>query len=253
VTIVHDWESLSPNLGLNSWIAFSSAVHHEAILTAELILLPDEVDSVMSIALDAGLEVTGLAQSSVLCDRPIYTIDLHGAGTFSKLASAIRSTLNQIQNARRLATTRRAQSTHPILPEESAIAAEPINKALGTRGTVSGGVYLAAIGRIAIFRGEQIGPAMGMSTWISISGTNDHAVANGEVAASPEELQGVLKALRAKGASVTSIRNHTLGEHPQLVFARYWAEGPALDLAKALRFALEVQNGMTELTTESSE
>src|SRR5438876_7289266 len=38
-TIVQDYQSLSPNLGLNSWSAFTSAIHHEAILTGQFLLL----------------------------------------------------------------------------------------------------------------------------------------------------------------------------------------------------------------------
>ena len=74
-------------------------------------------------------------------------------------------------------------------------------------------------------------------------------MSTGELLATADELQNVLKALRMKGVSVTSIRNHTFGEHPQVVFVRFWAEGPALDLAKALRFVLEVQVGVTKLSS----
>ena len=37
-TIVTDDQTLSPSLGLNSWIAFSSAVRHEAILRGQYLL-----------------------------------------------------------------------------------------------------------------------------------------------------------------------------------------------------------------------
>src|SRR5215469_1372521 len=63
-TIVRDDQTLSPNLGLNTWVAFSGAIHKEAILTGQFLLLPDEVDPVIGTALGAGLEVTGLAESS---------------------------------------------------------------------------------------------------------------------------------------------------------------------------------------------
>jgi hypothetical protein len=46
---------------------------------------------------------------------------------------------------------------------------------------------------------------------------------------------------------VFSIRNHTFGEHPGMVFVGYWATGPALKLAHMMRFVLEVQNGAAEL------
>jgi hypothetical protein len=71
-TIVYDYQTLSPNLGLNSWAAFKSGIHEEAILTGQLLLLDDEVDSVISAAVDSKLGITGLAESSVF-DGPICT------------------------------------------------------------------------------------------------------------------------------------------------------------------------------------
>jgi hypothetical protein len=84
---------------------------------------------------------------------------------------------------------------------------------------------------------------MGMSTWVSIAGTQDRAVAHGEFIASTDDLQRVLKALRLKGISITSIRNHTMGEHPQFVFVHFRGEGAALDLARAVKYALDAQVG----------
>ncbi len=117
------------------------------------------------------------------------------------------------------------------------------------RGVVTGGVYRAAIGRKALLHGDPIGREMGMTTWLSFAGIDTHALSTGELLATADELQNVLKALRMKGVSITSIRNHTFGEHPQVVFVHFWAEGPALDLAKALRFVLEVQVGVTKLSS----
>src|SRR5439155_1004123 len=58
-TIVWDYQSLSPNIGLNSWATFSAGVHREAMLTGQLLLLGDEVNEVLGAALDNGLEITG--------------------------------------------------------------------------------------------------------------------------------------------------------------------------------------------------
>src|SRR5260370_40698033 len=65
-TIVQDYQTLSPNIGLNSWVAFMPAIHHEALLTGQLLLLEDEVDSVLTTLLNAGLDVTGLADPGPL-------------------------------------------------------------------------------------------------------------------------------------------------------------------------------------------
>src|SRR5215469_5987952 len=85
-TIVYDYQTLSPNLGLNSWVAFKSGIHEEAILTGQLLLLDDEVDSVISTALDAKLGVTGLAPLSVFDGPHLHTLDLSATGTFQDLA-----------------------------------------------------------------------------------------------------------------------------------------------------------------------
>ena len=86
---------------------------------------------------------------------------------------------------------------------------------------------------------------MGISTWIAASGTDNHAVAQGELITTSDELHGLLKALRSKDFHVTTIRNHMAGEHPQYLFVRFWKQGKAVELAKGLRYALDAQVGAT--------
>jgi hypothetical protein len=245
--IVQDYEAMSPNLGFNSWVAFSASIHKEALLTGELLLLPNEVDSVLSRALDAGLKITGLAESSTLVGGRLFALDFTGSGTFAGLVKAVRTTIDEIEAAGRLTAGNKRKPADPNLPDASAIDPRPLDDMLAMRGTISGGVYKAAIGRRVLIGGEQIGREMGMSTWISISGTNNKAWAHGELLATHDELQNVLKAFRSRGASVVSIRNHSIGEHPEMICVRYWKEGSALELAKVLRFVLEVQVGNLDL------
>jgi hypothetical protein len=246
-TIVQDYQTLSPNLGLNSWVTFSSAIHQEAILAGQFLLLDDEVNAVLATALESGLEVTGLAASSLFDERPLYTLDISGRGTFQQLASAFRKGLDEIVQVRRARGSRRAAMGTPALPLESAIDNRPLDAALSMRGTVNGGAYRAAIGKRAIVHGEVIGREMGMSTWFSFAGANDHAVAYGEFVEDKNDLQKVLRALTSKGMRIASIRNHIIGEEPQLVFVRFWGQGTALELAKALRYALDVEVGAISL------
>jgi len=133
---------------------------------------------------------------------------------------------------RRTATLRLTKFAVPAVPLESAIDGGPLHTILSMRGAVIGDVYRAAIGSRAVLHGELIGREMGMSTWVSFAGTNDHAVAHGEFAETPDGLKILLKALRAKGVNIMSIRNHTLGEHPQFVFVRFWAQDSALELPR---------------------
>jgi hypothetical protein len=241
--IVQDYQTLSPNLGLNSWAAFSSSVHHEAMLTGQFLLLEDEVNPVLDAVLDAGFEVTGLAASCSFPGPHLHTIDVTGLGAFPNLASGFRKGLEAIQHVRRTTALSPKQSASPTIPIESAINPGPLDAVLSMKGTLIGGVYKAAIGSRTLLNGELIGREMGMSTWVSIAGRNDHALAQGEFIESPDGLRKLLTTLRAKGVNIASIRNHTLGEHPQWVFVRFWGEGTAIQLARAVRYALDVQVG----------
>ena len=119
------------------------------------------------------------------------------------------------------------------------------------RGVVSEGIYRAAIGRIAVVNGTPIGSEMGMSTSIVMFGTNDRAFVQADMIVSPDELQRVLKALRARDFTVTSICKHTVGEHPESIFIRLWKQGAAVELAKGLRFALDVAVGAAKVASNS--
>jgi hypothetical protein len=112
------------------------------------------------------------------------------------------------------------------------------------KGVVNEGVYRAAIGKRATLHGEVIGREMGMSTWVSFAGTNDRAIANGDFIETADDLKKVLKALRTKGINIVSIRNHTFGEQPRFVFVRFWGQGTALELARAVRYVLDVEVGV---------
>ncbi|NUQ29754.1 MAG: DUF1259 domain-containing protein [Acidobacteriaceae bacterium] len=242
-TIVQDYQRLSPNLGLNSWAAFISGVHHEAVLTGQFLLLDDEVNPALDAVLAAGLDVTRLAASCSFDGPHLYTLDVTGLSSFPTLAPAFRRVLDAIQRVRRTAAMSRKRAARPTIPLDSAINPGPLDAVLSMNGTVTAGVYKAAIGTRRLLNGEFVGREMGMSTWVSVAATNDHALAQGEFVESPNGLRKLLTALRAQGMNIASIRNHTLGEHPQSVFVRFWGEGTALQLAKAVRYALDVQVG----------
>jgi hypothetical protein len=153
--------------------------------------------------------------------------------------------MDAINEARRTGSVASRRKPSAALPQKSTIAGAPLDAILSMRGTISGGVYRAAIGRKVLLRGETVGREFGMSTWVSFAGTNDRALGQVELVATAEELQRTLSTICSSGMHVTSIRNHTIGEHPQLVFVRFWGEGPVVDMAKSVRHVLEVQVGAT--------
>ena len=60
VKVSVDGWPMPPFMGLTSWAAFTEGKKAPAMVMGDLVLLQDEVNPVMSAALDAGLDVTAL-------------------------------------------------------------------------------------------------------------------------------------------------------------------------------------------------
>jgi hypothetical protein len=80
---------------------------------------------------------------------------------------------------------------------------------------------------------------MGVNTWAAFAGSDERAVVDGDFAMLEDELQPVLKALRAANIDVVAIHNHMTGDNPRIMFLHYWGIGPTETLAQTLRAALD--------------
>ena len=242
-TVIFDYQTLPSTLGLNTWAAFSPAKHHRALMTGEFLLLEDEVDSVISSAVNANLQVTGLADTTFFDGPTIKTLDVFGVGTYQHLATALRGLLDETQRIERERALRKVTQPRPSVSLDSSITPGPIDEILSIHALVSNGIYRAAIGRRGIIYGEAAGREMGLGTWISFSGTDDQALVHGEIIATVDELQIVLRSLSLKHFHVISVRNHLAGEHPAFYFVSFWKNGRAVDVANSLRSTVEAQIG----------
>jgi hypothetical protein len=242
--VVQDYQILPFTMGLNTWAAFSPAKHDRALLTSEFLLLEDEVDYVINSALNANLQVTALADTTFFDGPVLKTLDVSGVGTYQHLAMSFRQLIDEIQRIARERTLRKVTPRRPSVSLDGSITPAPMNEILSMHGVVSNGTYRAAIGRRGIIYGEPVGREMGFSTWISISGTDEQALAHGEIIATVDELQTVLRSLSSEDFHVISVRNHFVAEHPEFYFVRFWTKGRAIDIAHSLRSTLEAQNGV---------
>ena len=235
-------QRLSPSQAPQSWATFRPSMRREGIMHSELILLDAEVNPVLSTALAAGLDVSGLGPT-LLSEQPrLLAMNVIGEGTFQTLGTALRRALDEARRVRSQAP-KPSGSAAPIPATNNAIDPAPLNAILSMRGTASEGIYRATIGRVVVVNGTPIGREMGMGLKLSVFGTNERAFLDADMIVSPDELRRVLVALRAKNLNISAIRNHLAGEHPQVLFVRIWGQGSASELAKGLRYALDVQVG----------
>ena len=84
-----------------------------------------------------------------------------------------------------------------------------------------------------------VGP-LGVATAIGFQPTGDgKAAITGDFVMTAEEVNPVIKALRAGGIEITALHSHMLDEEPRLFFMHFWANDDAIKLAQGLRAALD--------------
>jgi hypothetical protein len=229
---------LSPPLGLTSWASFQHAGERTMVM-GDLVLLEDQVNPVMSVALDNGLEVTAL-HNHFFWDTPkVMFMHIAGVGEEAALATAVGKVFAKIKD------TSGGKGETPkadIDPAKTTLDPAKIDSVLGHRGDLANGVYKVVIGRSTRMHGHALGATMGVNTWAAFAGADDAAVVDGDFAMRESELQSVLRALRGGGISIVAIHQHMAGEEPRILFLHYWGVGRTTDLARALRAALDVTN-----------
>ena len=128
------------------------------------------------------------------------------------------------------------------IPTPSSISAAPIEEVFGTKAQSSNGMVKVVIGRTAEMHGVEVGNEMGVNAWAAFAGSDQQAVVDGDFAMLEDELQTVLKTMRGEGIHIVAIHQHMTQESPRYLFLHYWGKGKAVDLAKAIKKALNSQH-----------
>jgi Domain of Unknown Function (DUF1259) len=205
----------------------------------DMVLLEDQINPVMSVALESGLTVTALHNHFVWDAPKVMFMHIGGMGDEATLAGAVGKVLATIKD------TSGGKGVVPradISPAQTSLDPKIIEDILGVKGQLASGVYKVTIGRTTQMDDYAIGTAMGVNTWAAFARSNDNAVVDGDFSMLELELQSVLKALRGAGVNVVAIHNHMTMESPRIVFLHYWGIGATRELAKGLKAALDTQS-----------
>ncbi|MBI1849969.1 MAG: DUF1259 domain-containing protein [Planctomycetes bacterium] len=223
VKVTIDGNAFAPFMGLTSWAAFQAGTKSEAMVMGDLVLFQDEVNPVMSAALDAGLTVTALHNHFLYDDPRVFFMHIGGEGTTAALATGVRKALDQVKAVRAASPEPRRSSGSPPVAEKSTVTGKPLEDVLGGKAQTKDGMSKFVFGRtVKASCGCDVGKEMGINTWAAFAGADDHAIVCGDFVCVAGELQGVLKALRAGGVNVVAIHNHMADEDPRLIFLHYW-------------------------------
>jgi hypothetical protein len=236
LTVTLDGVTIKPALALGGWVAFKP-MHGEAMIMGDLVLLETEVNPVMLKLIEGGLEITAVHNHLLRASPATFYLHVGGHGDPAKMAAVIHDALA-------VSKTPLAATAVATAPPAVDLDTAQLDQIIGAKGQANGGVYQFGVPRRdpVTEGGMQIAPVgpMGVATAINFQPTGGgKAAITGDFVLIGDEVNPVIKALRANGIDVTAVHSHMLDEQPRLYFLHFWANDDALKLAKGLRAAID--------------
>ena len=230
-----DGVTIKPALALGGWVAFAP-MHDQAMVMGDLVLLETEITPVMTKLLDGGLDITAIHNHILRASPATFYMHVGGHGDPVKMATVIRSALA-------------ASSTPFDAPATTAGPAPAIDldtakldQIMGVKGNAAGGVYQFAVPRRepATESGMKVTGPLGGANGINFQPPgNGKAAITGDFLVTGNEVNPLIRALRAGNIEVTAIHSHMLDEQPRMFFIHFWANDDAQKLAQGIRTALD--------------
>jgi Domain of Unknown Function (DUF1259) len=236
LTVTLDGVTIRPAFALGGWAAFKPA-HGGVMVMGDIVLLETEINPVMSKLIENGVEITAVHNHVLRGSPETFYMHISGHGDPVRLATAIRTALAESKTP---LTAPAAAAPPPAIELDTA----QLDQIIGVKGQANGGVYQFGVPRRdpVTENGIQVAPAgpMGLATAINFQPTgNSKAAITGDFVLTGDEVNPVIKTLRANGIEVTAIHSHMLAEQPRLIFMHFWANDDAVKLARGLRAALD--------------
>jgi Domain of Unknown Function (DUF1259) len=238
--VMLDGVAIKPTLALGSWLAFRP-VGDMTMVMGDLVLTENEISPVMEKLANGGIEITALHNHLLRAQPATFYMHVLGHGDPVKLATALHDGLTLSKTPLTGTAPAGSAAQPPAIDLDTAM----IDRTLGAKGKTVGGVYQVSIPRAETIQdgGMEVPVAMGSAEAINFQPTGDgKAAITGDFVLTAQEVNPVLRALRAGGIEVTALHNHMLDDQPRLFFMHFWANDDAAKLAKGLRDALDKVN-----------
>src|ERR1700756_3810486 len=236
LSVTLDGVTIKPALALGGWVAFKP-MHGEAMVMGDLVLLESEINPVMLKMIEGGLDITAVHNHLLRASPATFYMHVGGHGDPAKMAAVIHEALA-------VSKTPLSMSAAAAPPPAVDLDTAQLDQIMGAKGQANGGVYQFNVPRrdavtmdgMAMTPPAPLGAAIGINFQPTGGGK---AAITGDFVLTNDEVNPVIKALRANGIDVTAVHSHMLDEQPRLFFLHFWAVDDALKLAKGLRAALD--------------
>ncbi len=225
--------TVKAGLSFGSYAAFAKYPDGSTMAMGDLVVTEKELPKVTDALQKAGIAQTAVHKHLLEHSPEVWWTHFHTTDKDpAKIARGIRAALN----------TTATPPPSPPSDEDPDLDTKAIDKAMGTKGKNDGGIYKFSFARDEKItdHGKALPPAMGVTTAIGFQPTGDgNAVINGDFVMTADEVNNVIKALRAGGIDIVELHNHGLNDNPRLFYMHFWANNDAVDLARTLKKAVD--------------
>ena len=227
--------SVAPAIALGSWGAFKkTGSGDEAVTMGDLVVLGAEVDAVVGELQAGGFEIFAI-HNHLNGETPrVLYVHFHGHGDVAALAKTLKAALGKTK-------TPTVSAKPPAKPSEvQQKTFEKLQEALGHKGTMAGTVLQVGVPRAEAILdgGMEIPPSMGMANAMNFQTVGTRVATTGDFVLIADEVNPVIKELRAHGIAVTALHSHMLRESPRLFFMHFWGVGTPEKIGEGLKAAL---------------
>jgi len=127
-------------------------------------------------------------------------------------------------------------------PQPKGLDTAAIDRAIGRSGqAMPGDVYRVSFPRsdMNVTVGSvKVRPGLALGGWAAFKANGDKAVAHGDLVLAESEVNAVISALQQHNFDITALHNHLLNTSMPVWYLHFWGEGPAPDLAAAVKDAI---------------
>jgi hypothetical protein len=233
-------EAVPISFGFGGWVSIKRTMDGKsAMLMGDNVLLQEEVNPLITAAQAAGLEVGAIHNHFFYEEPRIFYMHLHGMGSPEELAKKYALAISETKI---FPKNQPPAGPPPAKTGKDIFDIAKLNELVKYEAAVNGPTIKYTIGRPDLHvtvMGTEMTTNIGLNTWASFTGSMDNAHIAGDVAMLDHEVNAVIKTFRANNIEVVAVHSHMLYDKPNIKFLHYLGTGPALDLAKAFRQALD--------------
>lgn len=223
---------IKTGLALGGWAAFRTD-GDATVVDGDFALLPSEINLVVTALQSNGLEVTALHNHLVGESPQVMYLRFLGNGDAIALARGIRAAIAE--------TATPAPAPSAEATSEMPDWTRALQQSFRHSGTMKVGVLSIGVPRPEDIHADGVVrlPSMGMAHSFNFREVDGGRVATtGDFVLTDDEVNPVLRQLRAGGVGVTAIHNHLLHGMPSPIFMHFWGIGAPGQIGETLKHAL---------------